>query len=246
MHRASRVVRSGNVIGIGTGTGTTGHRLMSKAAQYSRRIEKCSRCPGRARFVMPLGGDEVGAALPGGWRVPNIVAATRWVLAMLAPGPSVSRLSAEEGPPHGTASSQHRVSLEYAEIGLRTSCLNFYCASLSKGHEIGQQTLSPSLSHPIFTGETLPCSLHPRCNARADQLPCPRQICPAHPASSFAILCVDRHLPAARPVFLPSQHSRADTPLENIRHDRKGNLVDSPSAGDSDRRAFQHGLQPAI
>jgi hypothetical protein len=49
---------------------------------------------------MPGGGDEVGAALPGGWRVPKIVAATRW---MLASRPLISRLSLKEVlevPPH--------------------------------------------------------------------------------------------------------------------------------------------------
>ena len=60
---------------------------------------------------MPGAGDEVGAALSGGWRVPKIAAATR---CLLASGPSISRLSVEEVPPHRTASSQHLASLEYA------------------------------------------------------------------------------------------------------------------------------------
>ena len=128
---------------------------------------------------MPGGEDEVDAASPGGWRVPKIVAATRWMLAMLAPGPSISRLSVEEVSPHGTASSQHQLSLEYAEIRLRTSCLIFI---LSYTVDVSRDRAANSLSssHPIFTGRKLLYSPLPSCNARADQLPCPQQISPAH------------------------------------------------------------------
>ena len=100
---------------------------------------------------MPGGEDEVGAALPGGWRVPKIVAATRWMLAVvLASGPSISRLSVEEStvlrsPPHRTASSQHQVtSLEYAEIRLRTSCLIFIILSFTV--EVSRDRAANSLS----------------------------------------------------------------------------------------------------
>ena len=149
--------------------------------------EKSSRSPTGAR-LMPGGGDEVGAALPGGWRVPKIVAATRWMLAMLASGPSISRLSVEEVSPHGTASSQHQlISLEYAEIRLRTSCLIVILLYTVKGsRDRAANSLSLSSSHPVFTGGKLLYSLLPSCNSntRADQLPCPQQISPAHPTSS--------------------------------------------------------------
>lgn len=65
---------------------------------------------------MPGGRVEVGAALRGGWRVPKIVAATRWVLASR---PWVSRLSLEESPLNRNTSSQYleikTKHLEYAD-----------------------------------------------------------------------------------------------------------------------------------
>ena len=118
---------------------------------------------------------------------------------MLASGPSISRLSVEEVSPHGPASSQHQLSLEYAEIRLRTSCLIFV---LLFAVEVSRDRAANSLSssHPIFfTGGKLLYSLLPSCNARADQLPCPQQISSLQhiPLARLVIrklLCVDVHL----------------------------------------------------
>jgi hypothetical protein len=79
---------------------------------------------------MPGGGDEVRAALPDGWRVPKIVAATRW---MLASRPLISRLSVEEVSPHRNTSSQYLANktkhLEYADTLARPAnkLPEFYC-----------------------------------------------------------------------------------------------------------------------